>query len=236
MKIRAVFLIIILIFSSDLSFGQKTNKKITITGKATDAGQKPVAGAVIFIDKIKTNIVTDQQGYFKVKVRPDAKDILVFTLFNGASEQAINGRTTINFILTGTAGNAEKGKTGGDNETVNIGYGTSQKKDVSTSIGVIDCQKPEFASYQNVYEMIRGRIPGVEVNGESIKVIGSSSLNISTEPLYVVDGVIVNSIDDISPQSVKSIEVLKGPAATVYGTRGSNGVIIITRLSGKDKK
>jgi len=83
--------------------------------------------------------------------------------------------------------------------------------------------------------MIRGRFPGVEVSGKSIKVMGSSSLNVSTEPLFVVDGVIVNTIEDISPQNVKSIEVLKGPDASVYGTRGSNGVIVITRISGKDK-
>ena len=132
--------------------------------------------------------------------------------------------------------NAKHEKPGSGDESVNIGYGTSRKKDVTTSIGVIDGNNPVFVSYHNIFDMIRGRIPGVEVNGESIKIMGSSSLNISTEPLFVVDGIIVNSITDISPQTVKSIEVLKGPAATVYGTRGSNGVIVITRISGKDNK
>jgi TonB-dependent SusC/RagA subfamily outer membrane receptor len=101
---------------------------------------------------------------------------------------------------------------------------------------MIDGQDPKFASYQSIYDMIRGRFPGVEVSGKSIKIAGSSSLNVSTEPLFVVDGVIVNSIDDIPPLTVKSIEVLKGPDATVYGIRGSNGVIVITRLTGKDIK
>jgi TonB-dependent SusC/RagA subfamily outer membrane receptor len=82
--------------------------------------------------------------------------------------------------------------------------------------------------------MIRGRVPGVEVSGKSIKIRGSNSLNVSTEPLFVVDGVIVKEIDDISPETVKSIEVLKGPDASIYGTRGSNGVIVITRRTGKD--
>ena len=160
MRFIFIFTLSVLICYSHVSFGQKANKKITITGIVLDAKQKPVEGAVIFIDKVKTNSVTDQQGYYKVKVRPDAKEVLVFTLFNGASEEVINGRTSIDFIITGK----------------------------------------------------------------------------STEPLFVVDGVIVNSIDDISPQTVKSIEVLKGPAASVYGTRGANGVILITRLSGKYKK
>jgi len=201
-----------------------------------DVKQKPVEGAVIFIDKVKTNSVTDQQGYYKVKLSPDAKEILVFTLFNGASEEEIKGRTSIDFILTGKLSEPINKDKKADTEVVNIGYGTSQKRDVTTSVGVIDGQDPKFASYQSIYDMIRGQVPGVEVVGESIKIRGSSSLNISTEPLFVVDGVIVNSIDDISAQTVKSIEVLKGPAASVYGTRGANGVILITRLSGKDKK
>jgi TonB-dependent SusC/RagA subfamily outer membrane receptor len=226
----------LLISFSNVSFGQNRNKKITVTGIVLDAKQKPVEGAAIFIDKIKTNSVTDQKGYYKVKVSPDAKEILVFTLFNGASEEAINGRTTINFTMRGKSTETSYKDKNDQNKTVNVGYGTVQKKDVTTQVGVIDGQDPKFASYQSIYDMIRGRIPGVEVNGKSIKIMGSSSLNVSTEPLFVVDGVIVNSIDDISPQTVKSIEVLKGPAASVYGTRGSNGVILITRLSGKDKK
>lgn len=226
----------LLIFFSNISFGQNKNKKITVTGIVLDAKQKPVEGAAIFIDKIKTNSVSDQRGYYKVKVSPDSKEILVFTLFNGASEEAINGRTTINFTLTDKSTEPANKDKNDQNETVNVGYGTVQKKNVTTQVGVIDGQDPKFASYQSIYDMIRGRIPGVEVTGKSIKISGSSSLNISTEPLFVVDGVIVNNIDDISPQTVKSIEVLKGPAASVYGTRGANGVILITRLSGKDKK
>lgn len=236
MRFLLLMTLSLLIFFSNISFGQNKNKKITVTGIVLDAKQKPVEGAAIFIDKIKTNSVSDQRGYYKVKVSPDSKEILVFTLFNGASEEAINGRTTINFTLTDKSTEPANKVKNDQNETVNVGYGTVQKKDVTTQVGVIDGQDPKFASYQSIYDMIRGRIPGVEVTGKSIKISGSSSLNISTEPLFVVDGVIVNNIDDISPQTVKSIEVLKGPAASVYGTKGANGVILITRLSGKDKK
>jgi len=236
MRFIFIFILSVLICYSNVLFEQKKNKKITISGIVVDAKHIPVEGAVIFIDKMKTGSVTDQQGHFKVQVRPYAKEILVFTPLNGAAEEEINGRTSIDFILRGKASeNAWKVKTG-DNEIVNVGYGTSQKKDVTSAVGVIDGQDPKFASYQSIYDMIRGRVPGVEVSGNSIKIMGSSSLNVGTEPLFVVDGVIKNNIDDISPQTVKSIEVLKGPAASVYGTRGANGVILITRLSGKDKK
>jgi TonB-dependent SusC/RagA subfamily outer membrane receptor len=174
--------------------------------------------------------VTDGQGYYKIKMRPDAKEILVFTLFNGVSEEIINGRTTIDFILTGKSQDAGKKTKAPDKEPVNSEKETSQKRNMK----VFDIQDATYSTYQTIYDMIRGRFPGVEVSGKSIKVMGSSSLNVSTEPVFVVDGVIVNSIEDVSPQTVKSIEVLKGPAASVYGTRGSNGVIVITTLTGKD--
>lgn len=236
MKNILIFTLVVLVCYSNVSFGQTKNKKITITGKVMDANQKPIEGAVIFIDKVKTNSVTDQDGIYKVKVSPIAKEILVFTLFYGTNEEAIDGRTSIDFFLKAkSTKNTEKVKTD-DNETVNVGYGTSLKKDATSSVGSIDGQDPSLANSLTIYDMIRGHIAGVEVSGTSIKIRGSSSLNISAEPLFIVDGVIVNSIDDISPQTVKSIEVLKGPAASVYGTRGANGVILITRLSGNDKK
>ncbi len=230
MKAKAILLSFVILFYPVFVEGQKANKKITVAGKVVDANQRPVAGAVIFIDKIKTDITTDEQGYYKIKVRPDAKEILVFTLFNGASEEIINGRTTINFILTDKFQDTRKKTKAPDKEPANSEKEISQKGDMK----VFDVQDASYSTYQTIYDMIRGRFPGVEVSGKSIKVMGSSSLNVSTEPIFVVDGVIVNSIDDISPQTVKSIEVLKGPDATVYGTRGSNGVIVINRLTGKD--
>lgn len=212
---KTIISVFIILCVSYTSFGQKKSKKITISGTVVNAKNTPVEGAVIFIDKVKTNSVTDQQGYYKVKVSSEAKDILVFTLLYGASEETIDGRESINFVLTGKS---------------------PENKSTTNTLGVIDGQDPEFASSRNIYDMIRGRFAGVEVSGTSIKIIGSSSLNVSTEPLFVVDGVIVNSIDDISPQTIKSIEVLKVPEASVYGMRGANGVIVITRLTGKDKK
>jgi TonB-dependent SusC/RagA subfamily outer membrane receptor len=236
MKLVLIFSLSVFICCSQVSFGQKGDKKIIVTGTVLDENQKPVEGATIFIDKIKTSSVTDTKGYYKVKTSPEAREILVFSLFNGAKSDVINGRTSINFTLKVKSKEpSDKNKTD-QNETVNIGYGTVQKNDISTQIGVIDGQDPKYASYSNIYDMIHGQVPGVEVNGKSIKIMGSSSLNVSTEPLFVVDGIIVYSIDDVVPQDVKSIEILKGASASVYGTRGSNGVILITRHSWKDKK
>lgn len=120
-----------------------------------------------------------------------------------------------------------KGQTGEKVKTV-------QDKNIRSSTGVINVRDSAVPVYQDIYDMIRGKVAGVEVSGRSIKIRGTNSLNVSTEPLFVVDGVIVREIDDIAPETVRSIEVLKGPDASVYGARGSNGVIVITRKKGMD--
>lgn len=231
-----LFAMSVFICYAEVSIGQKADRKIIISGVVLDENRMPVEGATIFIDKIKTTSVTNRKGHYKVRTCPEAREILVFSLFNGAYADVINGRTSINFSLKVRSRESSGENKTDQNETVNVGYGTVQKNSISTQIGVIDGQDPKFASYNNIYDMIHGQIPGVEVNGKSIKIMGSSSLNVSTEPLFVVDGIIVYSIDDVVPQDVKSIEILKGPSASVYGTRGANGVILITRLSYKDKK
>lgn len=170
MKLKIIFSVIILICFSHISFGQKTNKKITITGIVLDTKQKPVENATIFIDKVKTNSVTNHQGYYKVKASRKAQEILVFSLFNGISEAVINGRTSFNFTLTDESIEPKEKDIANDNEIVNAGYGTVKKKDMTTSVGLIDGQNPRFAACQSIYDMIRGEVPGVEVSGNSIKI------------------------------------------------------------------
>jgi len=213
---RYIILVLLALFfyTPEYSAAQKANKKLTITGTVVSQDKSPVEGAVIFIDKVKTSSITDQNGRYTVKVRPDASEILVFTLLKGSEKELIKGRTKIDFVLEGTSPD---------------GVPNRPEQKMTSSSKVLDGRDPEFSSYQNIYDMIRGRFPGVEVNGKSIKVMGSSSLNVSTEPLFVVDGVIVKSLDDIVPQTVNTIEILKGPDATAWGTKGSNGVIVITR-------
>lgn len=235
MKNRTMFFLLLLVLLPLALYGQRSGKKITITGNVTGINGNPVRDAVIFIDKVKTDVVTDDQGNYRIRVKPDAREILVFTLPGGAAEEQINGRTRIDFVLKNASGQqADKPAVSGIRPGNRQGE-PSGKKESNPDRIEYDQQSSTNATFQSIYDMIRGRFPGVEVSGKSIKVMGSSSLNVSSEPLFVVDGVIVNTIEDISPQNVRSIEVLKGPDATVYGARGSNGVIIITRITGKDK-
>ncbi len=88
--------------------------------------------------------------------------------------------------------------------------------------------KDKSVTYLSIYDMIRNVVPGVTVAGTSVILRGASSISLDTEALFVVNGTPVNSIDNIRPQEVKSIDVLKGPDASIYGSRGANGVILIT--------
>jgi len=102
---------------------------------------------------------------------------------------------------------------------------------MTTSVRKIDASLGKNATYSNIYEMLRVD-PSVQVNGNKVVIRGAGS-NISTDPLFVVDGVVIPTIDNINPQLVKSIEILKGANATIYGARGANGVVMIT-LIGND--
>jgi TonB-dependent SusC/RagA subfamily outer membrane receptor len=235
--ITKIFLFSLLsVLSFAASQGQKSNNKLTITGVVLDKNQKPISGAIIFIDNKKSNIFTDKKGFYRIKVRSSAKQISAFTLMNGLSETPIDGRTTINFTMKAAGSQTNDAtKNQSNEETVNIGYGAVKKKDLTMQVGKIDGTNKKYAAYKDIYEMIHGELPGVQVNGNKIVIQGPSSITSSTDPLLVVDGMVVGSIDGISPQQVKSIEVLKGAAASIYGSRGANGVILIYLRNGTEK-
>ena len=112
-------------------------------------------------------------------------------------------------------------------ELLNTGYGRVKKKTYTGSISKIDVKTG--SGYTDIYDYIRGRIPGVVVNGKNITIRGINSINSSTEPLILVDGVEVSDLSTISPEMVDSLEVLKDASSTsLYGIRGANGVILIT--------
>lgn len=119
-----------------------------------------------------------------------------------------------------------------ESEAVNVGYGSLERKEVSTSVTKIDSKDVGEAAYANIFEYMEGRVPGLIISWSgstaTINIRGANSFYGSTEPLFVVDGSVVDRIDDINPREVKSIEVLKDGGAAIYGSRGANGVILIT--------
>jgi TonB-dependent SusC/RagA subfamily outer membrane receptor len=239
MKIKLYLLVFLssIVFTFPLA-GQKSKKTITLSGYVTDADKKPVPGIMILIDNENTNIITNKKGYYKLRIKPKASTISILTLTNGVlSEDSIKGRTSVDFVVSRSVHPQNPGQnTYQNNEEVNVGYGSTNTKDLTTTVNKIDGRKSRFASYQNIYQMIAGEVPGVQVSGSSIKIQGGpTSFSLSSEPLFVIDGVVANSIDNITPQMVKSISILKGGAASIYGSRATNGVILIDLIGAGNK-
>ena len=161
-KIKVIISVFVILCFSFATYGQKTNKKIIITGTVVNKDNTPVAGAVIFVDKVKTNAVTNQMGKYKIKVSPDAKKILAFTFLNGSSEKIIDGKESVDFVLAGLEQSADSI---GKEEINNLSEAKNKSADKRSSkaLGIVNGQDQEFASSQSIYDMIRGRFPGVNV-------------------------------------------------------------------------
>lgn len=238
MKTRFFLLLFIVLFMAMGVYAQssKQNKKILLQGLVLDNENNPVQNVSVFLDGKNTNVVSDSEGRFKIKVSPKVKVIMVFSLSNGDSEIKYNGEDELTFILSSATKmqedpmNKPKQK---DNDMIDVGYGKAHKQNLTTSVGEVNEEHLKNAThYANIYDMIKGEVAGVEVNGRSITIRGTSSINLSNEPLFVVNGSPVSDISDISPYDVKSISILKGSSAAMYGSRGANGVILITLKSG----
>jgi TonB-dependent SusC/RagA subfamily outer membrane receptor len=228
MKIRIIFLVLLSALCFNNLSAQKNNKKITITGSVIDATNLPIVNAIILIDDVKTNSVTDAQGTYKVKVKPTAAKISIFTFGHGTFDDSIKGRTQIDFKFGGTAIQNQTDQPVPDGQKgVSTGYGTIKKRNVINETGSIDGTNKKYASYQNMADMITHEIAGVRVSGGEVNIQNSKNLWGPVMALIVVDGVYMDALPDIPPVNVKSIEVLKGTAAAIYGSRGSGGAIII---------
>jgi TonB-dependent starch-binding outer membrane protein SusC len=229
MKIKLFFLILLsaLCFSSITA--QKSNKKITISGTVLNSDKEPIVNAIIMIDDVKTNSLTDASGKFKIKVKPTASKIGFFTFGHGTYEDSIKGRTQIDvtFGVTRSQQTTDQNVAPGE-QGVNTGYGLVKKKNLTTDINTIDGTNKKYASYHSLKELIeREGGAGVRINGASVVIQESKDLFGTVYALIVVDGVYMNELPDIQPALVKSLEVLKGTSAAMYGSRGYGGVIII---------
>jgi TonB-dependent Receptor Plug Domain len=220
MKISKTILAICLLF---VVFGFAQNK---LTGKVVDFKNNPVAKAKIYLDSIYSNVETNKKGDFEVLVPEKVTEINVYSYEYGLLTSKYNKETTINFIFLETD-NSKKIKKGSKVSLVYSKY--EQKYQVINPRGINAENDKTVQIYNTIYDMIRGKLAGVSVsNDNKITIRGVSSLRYTTEPLFVVDGMIVSSIDYLSPNNVKTIKVLKGAEASIYGAQGTSGVIVIT--------
>ena len=233
--IYASFCIVALLFAQT-AMAQKAR---TISGQVFDNTGQPMIGAtVVVVGNSGVGTTTDMQGKYKIKAT--SEDQLSFS-FLGYVEvtERVGSRTTINIVLQQENVNI--------NEVVVIGYGTQQKSDLTGAVTTVNMEDLANTAAASVDEALQGRLAGVEImttDGEpgsaaSIRVRGSRSITASNEPLIVVDGVMdaVASFADIDPAEIKNVTVLKDASSTaIYGSRGANGVILVTTHEAKANK
>ena len=117
-------------------------------------------------------------------------------------------------------------------DAVNVGYGTTSKDKLTVSVSQLKTDQ-STVTYADMYEYLEGKIPGVTVVGDKIRIRETGPLNEGGDPLLLVDGIEVNDLNAINPNDVDSVEVLKDASASIYGVRGGNGVILITTKGAK---
>ncbi|MGC9151626.1 MAG: SusC/RagA family TonB-linked outer membrane protein [Microbacter sp.] len=223
-----LFVFALLSFSMGL-FAQQRQ----ITGTVKDATGEPVIGATVVVKGVPSlGTVTDTNGKFSLNVPAKASAITVSFVGMEPQEVLISGKP-MNIVLKDNAVALK--------EVVAIGYGTVQKRDLTGSVATVSSKTLQEIPVTSAAQAITGRLAGVQVTTTEgspdaqvmIRVRGGGSISQDNSPLYIVDGFPVNSISDISPSDIQSIDVLKDASSTaIYGSRGANGVIIITTKSG----
>ena len=224
------------LFLSVSAFAQST-----ITGQVKDATGEPVMGASVLIIGTSNGTVTDLDGNFSISVQPGATLTISYIGFQKQQVAATNG-----MVITLKEDQAQQ-----MNEVVVIGYGAVKKSDLTGSVTALKPDSKNKGLVVNAQDMLAGKVAGVSVTsdggtpggGANIRIRGGSSLNASNSPLIVIDGVamdqtgikgVSNPLALVNPQDIESFNVLKDASATaIYGSRGSNGVIIITTKKGR---
>ncbi len=233
LKIAAALILAIFICGPVSSQG-KNKKKVVLTGKVVNRDTIPVSNVMIFLDGKNTNAMSKSNGEFRIKFKPDVKKIAFFSFEDGGFEIDYVGQARLEVIINHDFKMLSITPSL-DGEFVETGYGRISKNDLTGSISSVNSERFENRVYKDIYEMIVGEVPGVTVQGSSIRIRGITSINASNEPLLIVDGSPVFSIDNISPYDVESINILKGSSTAIYGSRGAAGVVVITTKKGGKK-
>jgi TonB-linked SusC/RagA family outer membrane protein len=221
--------ILVMLFSTYNVSAQQTE---IVTGKVTsEKDAMPLPGVNVTVKGTTTAVSTGFDGQYSIHAKPT--DVLLFTYVGYEPQQiTIGSRTKVDLVFRDNINKL--------NEIVVIGYGTQKKSDLTGSVSVVNVASAKKTVTYDMAKMLQGQVPGVTVqsSGEpgafvNIKIRGIASFN-NTNPLFVIDGMIVDSPYDFAPGEIESMQVLKdASSAAIYGVRGANGVIIVTTKKGK---
>ncbi len=247
LKILMGVILCVLAYTSSYAQGK------TITGVVTDASNLPVPGVNVIVKETKKGVTTDMDG--KYSVSASSGETLVFTFIGFQTKEIkITGASSYNVAL--------ESENAALQEVVVVGYGTKKKKDLTGSIVSINAEDIASRPVQNAMQAMQGKAAGVDISSNerpgtvgNVTIRGNRSISASNAPLYIVDGIPLNTrlvtdsagnisvdpnsggVNFINPNDVETIDVLKDASATaIYGSRGANGVVIITTKKGKNGK
>jgi TonB-dependent starch-binding outer membrane protein SusC len=215
-------------------------QQLQVSGKVIDAASgQPLPGVNVIVSGTTTGVLTDVDGVFSINLsNPNATLEFTFIGYNKIV-MPVQGRTTFNISMVESITTLD--------EIVVVGYGTQKKSDITGSVVSVSSQQITERPVTNVFQALQGKAAGVDITTSlrpgtlgSISIRGSRSLTASNSPLYVVDGIPILSnsgIETLNEQDIESIEILKDASATaIYGSRGANGVVLVTTKRGNDGK
>lgn len=225
-------------FESELLGSMEPVQQVSVSGTVKDAATgEAIPGVNILVEGTTIGMMTDMDGHFTLNV-PSTNATLVFSYIGYVTQRVpVGGQTTFNISLVADVQNLE--------EVVVVGYGTVKKRDLTGSVASIKAEDITKTASSNAMQSMQARMPGLDIrqaDGQagsrlSINLRGQRSLLASNDPLILVDGVEYGSTLDLNPSDIESMDVLKDASSTaIYGTKGANGVIIITTKKGKAGK
>ncbi len=210
---------------------------LPITGRVTDENGEPLPGVNVLIKGTTIGTTTDAGGRYSLEV-PDVSAVLVFSFIGyTAQEVPVGNQTVIDLAMAPDIQALE--------EVVVVGYGTMKKSDLTGAVGSVNSEAITRTNPVQAARALQGQVAGVNVNKVNsrpgsdykIDIRGVHSIDFSSEPLVVIDGVMGGQLNTLNPSDIESIDVLKDASATaIYGARGANGVIIVTTKRGKPEK
>lgn len=224
---KNVFFLIVLVvlFVSTAALAQSTS---SYRGTVKDAEGEPLIGVSVIVKGTTNGVITNFDGEYSINARQG--DVLTFSYVGMNTQEVILSTQLVNDVVL-----MEEAK--GLEEVVVIGYGVQKRKDLTTAVSSVSTEDLDMRPITSAVQAIQGKAAGVQVmqpNGRPgagmvIRVRGTTSMNASNDPLYVVDGVPMNSIDFLSANDIESMQIMKdASSAAIYGSRGANGVVMIT--------
>lgn len=226
---RWIFLVFLITTICSSVFSQLIN----IRGTVTDISGESLIGVTVMLENTQRGTVTDLNGGFVLSDVPSNGRLLMSMVGYLSARVNIDGRAVLSVTLSEDVKLLD--------DVVVIGYGTVRKRDVTGAIASVSSEAIDTQSPVNLFDAIQGQVAGVEITsgsgapgeGSNVRVRGTATFEGGAKPLYVVDGVIYDDIDDLNPDDIASLEVLKDAAsAAIYGSRSANGVFIITTKQG----